>query len=198
MKEKLDTKVGENGVTLSGCQKIRLSIARNLYKGGQIYFLDDPLSALDLKVGTYIMEKTILQQLKSKTRVIVTHAIQYIKYADRVFIMEDGRITKQGTYEEVQDTPLFVELQKTFKSNQNNLENQNEPKNEEIKFNKEDSVHDELRMLKDESGYINLENQQIEKLFFAEDREMGKVSFKLILQVLKHLGGTWIFFSNFI
>ena len=51
------------------------------------------------------MEKAILEQLKGKTRIIITHAIQYIKYADRVLIMEKGKIVKQGTYEQVQDTP---------------------------------------------------------------------------------------------
>lgn len=126
-----------------------MSIARNLYKGGDLYLFDDPLSALDLKVGTYIMENTVVDQLKGKTRVIVTHAIQYIKYADRVLIMEEGKIIKQGTYEEVQDTPLFLELQETFSQKNNNLENQQEIKTGEIKTDKkEENIRDELRMQK--------------------------------------------------
>ena len=126
-----------------------MSIARNLYKGGDLYLFDDPLSALDLKVGTYIMENTVVDQLKGKTRVIVTHAIQYIKYADRVLIMEEGKIIKHGTYEEVQDTPLFLELQETFSQKNNNLENQQEIKTGEIKTDKkEENIRDELRMQK--------------------------------------------------
>lgn len=59
LKDKLETKVGEQGQTLSGGQRIRLALARNLYRDSTLYLLDDPLSALDLKVGGFIMENTI-------------------------------------------------------------------------------------------------------------------------------------------
>ena len=160
---------------------------------------DDPLSALDLKVGTYIMENTIMGQLQGKTRIIVTHAIQYIKYADRILIMEEGRIIKQGTYSEVQDTPLFLELLQIFQKDKNNLDKNLENKENEIKKEKTvNEMRDELRLLKDKSSYDNDDTKQVEKLFFAEDRKMGQVSMKLFIQVLNRLGGWWVFLLIFL
>jgi len=61
---------------------LRIALARALYQDGDIFLLDDPLSALDVHVGKYIFEKTILSYLKDKTRVLVTHAVNTFKYFD--------------------------------------------------------------------------------------------------------------------
>lgn len=106
----LMTMVGESGATLSGGQRTRLALARNLYRGGEVYLFDDPLSALDINVGSLLMQETICKELKSKTVVITTHAIQYSKFADRIIIMDNGRIVSDSTYDEVKDTVLFKNL----------------------------------------------------------------------------------------
>lgn len=74
------TEIGEKGINLSGGQKQRVSLARAVYKNADIYFLDDPLSAVDSHVGKHIFEKVIGPQglLKDKTRVLVTHGITYL------------------------------------------------------------------------------------------------------------------------
>lgn len=66
--------IGERGTTLSGGQKVRLTLARALYANGDIYLLDDPISAVDAKVAKEIYEKAILQLSKEKTVILVTKA----------------------------------------------------------------------------------------------------------------------------
>ncbi|KAK0060207.1 multidrug resistance-associated protein 4-like isoform X2 [Biomphalaria pfeifferi] len=95
------TYVGERGLQLSGGQKARLALARAVYHEADIYLLDDPLSAVDTNVGRQIFESCILQLLKDKTVVIVTHQLQYLKQADRIVVLRDGSIHDVGTYEEL-------------------------------------------------------------------------------------------------
>ncbi|PSN45519.1 hypothetical protein C0J52_13173 [Blattella germanica] len=70
------TEIGERGINLSGGQKQRVALARAIYANRDIYLLDDPLSAVDAQVGAHIFEKCILQTLKNKTVILVTHQIQ--------------------------------------------------------------------------------------------------------------------------
>lgn len=60
---------------------------------------DDPLSALDANVSGFLMDNTIAKQLKDKTRIIVTHAVQFLRYADCILLMEGGEIVFSGTYD---------------------------------------------------------------------------------------------------
>ena len=90
----VETLVGEKGITLSGGQKARLSLARALYSDSDIYLLDDPLSAVDPIVASKLFSNCI-QRLKAegKTVLLVSHQIDYIFACDRAVIMEEGRIT---------------------------------------------------------------------------------------------------------
>lgn len=82
-----ETIVGDRGVLLSGGQKVRINLARAIYRDAEIYILDDPLSAVDTQVGKYIFNECICKFLSSKTRVLVTHQLQYLKSADVIVIM---------------------------------------------------------------------------------------------------------------
>ncbi|KAF3429704.1 hypothetical protein E2986_05904 [Frieseomelitta varia] len=73
-----ETEIGERGVNLSGGQKQRVALARALYANRDIYFLDDPLSAVDAHVGSYIFKNLILGALKDKCVLFVTHQVQNI------------------------------------------------------------------------------------------------------------------------
>ena len=95
------TVIGENGVVLSGGQRARVSLARAVYADADIYLLDDPLSAVDAKVGRHIFEKCIVGVLKQRLRVLVTHNIQYLQHADRVILLEKGRVAERQAYSDI-------------------------------------------------------------------------------------------------
>lgn len=80
--------------------------------------MDDPLSALDMDVADKIMEEAICKNLKGKTRIITTHAIHYLKYADYVYVLDKGRIKLEGTYDKIKDSELFLELQRVVQVSQ--------------------------------------------------------------------------------
>ncbi|PIF33424.1 ATP-binding cassette subfamily B protein [Flavobacterium sp. 9] len=95
-----DTILGERGITLSGGQKQRVSIARAIIKNPAILLFDDCLSAVDTET-----EETILSNLfeicKDKTTIIVSHRVSSAKNADKIIILEDGRIIQQGSHNQL-------------------------------------------------------------------------------------------------
>ena len=95
------TEIGERGVALSGGQRQRVNLARALYADADIYLLDDPLSAIDAKVGQHIFDKYIQVMLKNKTVLLVTHGLQFLRQCDRVIFIKNGEILEQGTHEEL-------------------------------------------------------------------------------------------------
>lgn len=92
---------GERGVNVSGGQKQRIAIARAVYSGADIFLFDDPLSALDAKVGRKVFNRCIAGQLKHKTRVLVTNQLQYVNSADMVVFMHEGKVAEMGTFTEL-------------------------------------------------------------------------------------------------
>lgn len=98
------TLVGERGTSLSGGQKARVNLARALYQDADIYLLDDPLSAVDPRVGKLVFNECIKEHLTGKLRVLVTHQLQYLAQADHIIVLNrNGEIWAQGTYEELQN-----------------------------------------------------------------------------------------------
>lgn len=98
--EKFQTMLGERGITLSGGQKQRVSIARALIKSPKILIFDDCLSAVDTRT-----EEEILQNLGKimlgKTSILIAHRISTIKNADKILVLDDGKIIEQGTHNEL-------------------------------------------------------------------------------------------------
>jgi ATP-binding cassette subfamily C (CFTR/MRP) protein 4 len=87
------TLVGERGMRLSGGQKARISLARAVYRDADIYLLDDPLSAVDAHVAEHIFNECIFNYLKNKCVVLVTHQIKYLTKVDKMYFIEDGKLT---------------------------------------------------------------------------------------------------------
>ncbi|KAF7274137.1 hypothetical protein GWI33_013181 [Rhynchophorus ferrugineus] len=84
------TLVGERGVSLSGGQKSRINLARAVYKQADIYLLDDPLSAVDTRVGRHIFNECISTYLKDKCVILITHQLQYLKHCKKVYVINNG------------------------------------------------------------------------------------------------------------
>ncbi|KNC46638.1 ATP-binding cassette transporter [Thecamonas trahens ATCC 50062] len=102
------TEIGERGINLSGGQKQRVSIARALYADRDLILLDDPLSAVDVHVGTHLFELCINGAMQSKTRVLVTHQLQFLDAADRIYVMDSGTIAFAGTHDELAVSGLDI------------------------------------------------------------------------------------------
>lgn len=105
------TLVGERGVSLSGGQRARINLARAIYRNSDVYLLDDPLSSVDSHVGKEVFENCVLRFLKGKTRILVTHQMQYLKVAHMIVMLKDGCVEAQGTFEELLNSSTnFKEL----------------------------------------------------------------------------------------
>ena len=101
-KDGINTLVGENGISLSGGQKQRLGIARAILANPDILILDDSLSAVDANT-----EKTIIENIKNhrqgKTNIIVSHRISAVRHADKILVLENGKVLSEGTHGELLD-----------------------------------------------------------------------------------------------
>lgn len=95
-----DTILGERGITLSGGQKQRVSIARAILKNPKIYLFDDCLSAVDTETEEEILSQ-LKKESKDKTTLIVSHRVSSAKNADRILVLDDGRLLQEGTHEEL-------------------------------------------------------------------------------------------------
>ena len=89
--------IGEKGINLSGGQKARVALARAAYAQADVYFLDDPLSAVDAHVGKSLFEDCVQGLLKESTRVLVTHHVHYLKQCDQIIAIDHGKVQAAGT-----------------------------------------------------------------------------------------------------
>ena len=105
-----DTVVGERGYTLSGGQRQRITIARTLLVNPPILVLDDATSAIDVQVEQQIHD-ALRVLMEGRTTLIVAHRLSTISLADRVVLLEDGRIVADGTHAELlETTPQYAEV----------------------------------------------------------------------------------------
>lgn len=137
----VETEIGEKGVNLSGGQKARVSLARALYSDRDIYLLDDVLSAVDVHVGKFLMEKTILGFLRKKTVIIPSHAINFAEQADNILVMKKGEITKKGSFEAIFESEEFQEVY--------NLEKKKKEEKEKEEDEDEEKILNELKLHKE-------------------------------------------------
>jgi len=111
------TEIGEKGINLSGGQKARIGLARAVYSDREIFLMDDPISALDANVKKKIFKNVFMSKFKLKTRVLVTHAVDFLHLVDRIILLKQGRIVFQGPYEDVKGNLYLMELMSIHHSN---------------------------------------------------------------------------------
>lgn len=106
----LETDLSAYGDSISGGQRQRLVIARELLKNAKMILLDEPTSALDVDTASSIAD-TVLKQFRGKTIVSVTHELNFIAGADQIIVMEKGKVVGQGTHEELmKNCSVYQEL----------------------------------------------------------------------------------------
>lgn len=109
-KHQYNTLLGERGITLSGGQKQRVSIARAILRKAPILILDDCLSAVDTETEEKIM-RNLNEVIQNRTSVIISHRISSVMNADKIIVLEDGKIIQEGTHSELkQKEGLYKEL----------------------------------------------------------------------------------------
>lgn len=95
-----DTQVGERGITLSGGQKQRVSISRALATGRDILVFDDALSAVDTETEERILNQ-LLEERAGKTSIVISHRVSTLKNADKIIVLDRGRVIQEGTHEQL-------------------------------------------------------------------------------------------------
>ncbi|CCD27007.1 ATP-binding cassette glutathione S-conjugate transporter YCF1 NDAI_0J01150 [Naumovozyma dairenensis CBS 421] len=178
------TLVGEKGISLSGGQKARLSLARAVYSRADTYLLDDPLAAVDEHVARHLIEHVLGPNglLHTKTKVLATNKVSVLSVADSVSLLENGEIVQQGSYDEImkdgasQLNKLIMEYGKksngnpassnaiTPASSSTNIREQTIPLEDELK---------ELKKLED----INLVGNEVQSLRRASDATLRSIDF---------------------
>ncbi|KAK1286000.1 ABC transporter C family member 8 [Acorus calamus] len=95
------TEIGQRGLNMSGGQKQRIQLARALYNDADIYLLDDPFSAVDAHTAASLFKDYVMDALQNKTVILVTHQVEFLTETDQILVIEGGRITQMGNYEEL-------------------------------------------------------------------------------------------------
>ncbi|GGY60560.1 hypothetical protein GCM10010342_55530 [Streptomyces anulatus] len=111
--EGLDTAVGHRGVTLSGGERQRIAIARALLRRPRLLLLDEVTSQLDA-VNEQALRDVILELAEQTTVLVIAHRLSTVRHADRIVVLEDGRVRTAGTHEElIAGDDLYRELATT-------------------------------------------------------------------------------------
>eukprot|EP00095_Tigriopus_kingsejongensis_P007287 maker-scaffold313_size211302-snap-gene-0.9 protein:Tk07287 transcript:maker-scaffold313_size211302-snap-gene-0.9-mRNA-1 annotation:"multidrug resistance-associated protein 1 isoform x4" len=161
------TEIGEKGINLSGGQKQRVSMARATYNGGKLFFLDDPLSAVDSHVGAHMFKHVIGPEgiLKNKTRILATHSAKYLPQCDNIVVMKNGEITEMGTYKELlRDDGEFAEFLIQYLTE------------EQDKEAEEDGANDTLENLKQELEVVMGKDKVQRQLSYAKSQKSESCS----------------------
>lgn len=132
------TEIGEKGINLSGGQKARISLARAVYQNYDVYLLDDPMSAVDSHVAAQLFSSVIGPHgmLRNKTRILVTNELSFLKHSDHIYVMKNGRIDREGTYNELMQSgalePLLEECETEEVQKRKVEEHKNESEEDEV------------------------------------------------------------------
>ncbi|CAG9860399.1 unnamed protein product [Phyllotreta striolata] len=177
------TLVGERGVSLSGGQRARVNLARAVYSEADIYLFDDPLSAVDTKVARHLFQECFIKYLSGKTRVLVTHQLQFMKQADLIIT---GRIEKIGEFDQLSLKDLNIIQQEAEKNGKNELiktEGKEKIDEVEIDTKKHDPFQSNISLV----SKFGDETQEKDELI-----EKGVIKTKTYMAYWKD-GGGWFF-----
>eukprot|EP00486_Rosalina_sp_Unknown_P006558 CAMPEP_0201569972 /NCGR_PEP_ID=MMETSP0190_2-20130828/11975_1 /ASSEMBLY_ACC=CAM_ASM_000263 /TAXON_ID=37353 /ORGANISM="Rosalina sp." /LENGTH=1205 /DNA_ID=CAMNT_0047992963 /DNA_START=715 /DNA_END=4335 /DNA_ORIENTATION=- len=193
------TEIGEKGINLSGGQKQRISLARAVYSQADVYVFDDPLSAVDSHVANHIFNQCFLDLLKGKTIILATHAVSFLKYADNIIVMDQGKISLEGQLQDLIDAK--VNLTKFIVHKNEDDEENKEDEDEEEENALLGSPKSPRRQKSTESEKSSASKSKDDgkkkgkdgKLVDDEERGKGDVSFAVYWLYVKAAGGVSLF-----
>ena len=197
------TEIGENGVNISGGQRQRVALARAVYADADLYLLDDPLSAVDVHVGKHIFERVLSSEnglLRNQTRVLVTHKVDILDKVDHIFVVKDGVITEQGSYDELLNSSgAFSDFLQQYKEDSSAVEEDTFHR-KSLSEDHHDSSHPQVSDMdgdnNDESASLIPDNRTGGTLVQEEESETGVVHWSIFYDYLRRLGiptGTFCF-----
>nr|QFR37211.1 ABC transporter [Cyberlindnera americana] len=195
LKDGDQTLVGEKGISLSGGQKARISLARAVYARADVYLMDDPLAAVDEHVGKHLTDHVLSPTglLGSKAKILATNKISVLSIADHITLMQDGAITQQGTYDEVMSVKDSVLNQLISEYGSKKAEVQ-EVKEEEINIDDLVSEENSTDIEFDSRSLRRASVSTLKSIRFGDDeakeankehREQGKVKWNIYLDYAK-------------
>ncbi|XP_026807567.1 probable multidrug resistance-associated protein lethal(2)03659 isoform X2 [Rhopalosiphum maidis] len=192
------TLVGERGITLSGGQRARINLARAIYKQTDIYLLDDPLSAVDTRVGRHLFEKCIRDYLREKTCVIITHQVQYLTDVNQVILIDNGSIIAKGSFQELQASDLdFAKLLES--SDDTEINEPENDTNNSLNVNLASNLLGSNKSISSSHNDVNInEVLAVKSKNVNKSRSSGRVSINVYLSYLSANGSVFkIFFVFF-
>ncbi len=165
------TVIGNRGVNLSGGQRARLAIARAMYADADVYLFDDPISALDINVGKAVMEKGILGYLKGKTVIVATHALAFLPYFDKIYVLDEGSIIHSGSYTELSQD-------ESFKALYENLEKEHKKEEESVKRKQDDNLDPPIstQPIPQQLQNLDISNIDIYEVPHREEEAIGTIA----------------------
>ncbi|KAK7503044.1 hypothetical protein BaRGS_00005670, partial [Batillaria attramentaria] len=200
-----ETEIGEKGINLSGGQKQRVSVARAVYSDADVILLDDPLSAVDSHVGKHIFQRVVADggMLDGKTRILVTHGLQWLPKVDRIVVMTEVQEVKremlqrlvsvtsdaESSADESTKEKIIKKLQRESESDHHDVRRRKRSRGESesstvVSYRR----HDSERKAADEEVKVNMEKS---KLIEEESVESGRVSLSVYMELARALGGRY-------
>ena len=169
------TEIGSTGNNISGGQRARIALARAIYKDADIYLFDDPISSVDTYISMKIFHQAIVNLLKDKTRIYITHDTRNLKYSSRIIVMNHFEIEFNGNYEQFSGKEAY-----------NDIVNENKKHNE-----KNLAINKDITDIKGE--YFTNKDDSFGRLLRDEDQVHGKVSWRLYDLFFRIQGGYLLF-----
>ena len=171
------TEVGSTGNNISGGQRARIALARAIYKDADIYLFDDPIPSVDTYISMKIFHQAIINLLKNKTRIFVTHDTRNLRFSSRIIVMNSFKIEFNGNYQQFCEQEKYKDIidinteQKTSKT--------------------PTDLNSDITDIKGE--YFTNKNDNFGRLLRDEDQVAGKVTWRLYNLFFKIQGGYFLF-----
>ena len=168
------TEIGSTGNNISGGQRARIALARAIYKDADIYLFDDPISSVDTYISMKIFHQGIVNLLKNKTVIYVTHDTRNLKYSNRVIVMNHFKLEFDGNYEQFSGKEKYKDIiEKSHKE-------------------KDKKINKDITEIKGE--YFSNKDDSFGRLLRDEDQVHGKVTWRLYDLFFRIQGGYFLFF----